>query len=135
MMLGVDGHVERAHVTLMLVSAPLHRGREAMRRTVRHDGRALRAAHGDLLALGLNDDHFDAVIENLSMTLGELGVGSELIDEVELVAESRFERSSPHSSARRLRRGSLPSTSRRCRARATCTKATVASTPAAQTRA
>jgi hypothetical protein len=41
MMLGVDGHVERAHVTLMLVSAPLHRGREAMRRTVRHDGRAL----------------------------------------------------------------------------------------------
>ncbi|MCP3712952.1 group 1 truncated hemoglobin [Paraburkholderia sp. CNPSo 3274] len=53
-----------------------------------YDGRTLRAAHGNPRALGLNDDHFDAVMENLSMALQELGVASELIEEVRLVAES-----------------------------------------------
>jgi len=56
--------------------------------TPAYDGRTLRAAHGNPRGMGLNDDHFDAVIENLSMTLQEVGVASELIDEVRLVAES-----------------------------------------------
>ncbi|CAN7463356.1 group 1 truncated hemoglobin [Trinickia sp. LjRoot230] len=53
-----------------------------------YDSRGLRFAHGRLADLGLNDSHFDAVIENLSMTLSELGIRNELIDEVKLVAES-----------------------------------------------
>ena len=41
-----------------------------------------------LVARGLDDSHFDAVVENLAATLKELGVGDDLIGEVALVAES-----------------------------------------------
>lgn len=54
-----------------------------------YDGRAMRAAHAKLVEeKGLNDDHFDAVLENLAGSLRELGVSDELIDEAALVAES-----------------------------------------------
>ncbi|MCB1954612.1 MAG: group 1 truncated hemoglobin [Rhodocyclaceae bacterium] len=54
-----------------------------------YDGRSLRAAHQGLVdKLGLGDEHFDAVVENLAAVLGELGVSGELIGEVALVAES-----------------------------------------------
>ena len=38
--------------------------------------------------IGLNDSHFDAVIENLGATLTELGVAPELIQEAAGIAES-----------------------------------------------
>jgi truncated hemoglobin YjbI len=38
--------------------------------------------------LGLNDEHFDAVVENLANTLDELGVSSSDIQEVGAIAES-----------------------------------------------
>lgn len=54
-----------------------------------YDGRSMRAAHQGLVdKLGLDESHFDAVVENLATTLKELGVSDELIDEVALVAES-----------------------------------------------
>lgn len=53
-----------------------------------YDGRNMRAAHSKLVARGLNDSHFDAVVEHLATTLQELGVAQELIDEVAAVAES-----------------------------------------------
>ena len=52
-------------------------------------GRSMAEAHRRLVdELGLDDTHFDAVVENLAQTLGELGVAPALIDEVALVAES-----------------------------------------------
>lgn len=54
-----------------------------------YNGRGMSAAHKPLVEkLGLNDTHFDAVVENLATTLTELGVGDELIGEVAAVAES-----------------------------------------------
>lgn len=54
-----------------------------------YSGRSLRDAHQRLVTqMGLNDSHFDAVVENLAATLTELGVAPELIDEVALIAES-----------------------------------------------
>src|SRR5919108_1617591 len=40
-----------------------------------YTGRDLRTAHANLVARGLSDGHFDAVVENLAATLRELGVG------------------------------------------------------------
>lgn len=53
-----------------------------------YSGRDLHAAHGRLAALGLDDQHFDAVLEHLSSTLRDAGVTNDVIDEVTLVAES-----------------------------------------------
>ena len=54
-----------------------------------YNGRGMRAAHQRLVdEKGLNDDHFDAVVENLAQTLEELEVAPELISEVAKVAES-----------------------------------------------
>ncbi len=53
-----------------------------------YDGKDMRAAHAELVGEGLNDSHFDAVVENLATTLKELGVADELIQEVANVAES-----------------------------------------------
>ncbi len=54
-----------------------------------YQGRSLRAAHQGLVdKLGLTDEHFDAVVEDLAATLTELGVSEDLIGEVALVAES-----------------------------------------------
>ena len=44
--------------------------------------------HAHLVARGLNDTHFDAVVENLAATLAELGVGAAEIAEVAKIAES-----------------------------------------------
>jgi hemoglobin len=38
--------------------------------------------------MGLNDSHFDAVVELLGGTLAELGVKQELIQQVAAIAES-----------------------------------------------
>lgn len=54
-----------------------------------YDGRGMREAHRPLVErIGLNDSHFDAVVENLAETLTELGVDKALIGEVANVAES-----------------------------------------------
>jgi hemoglobin len=38
--------------------------------------------------MGLNDSHFDAVVENLAITLTELGVSDALIGQVAAIAET-----------------------------------------------
>ncbi|QDF96693.1 group 1 truncated hemoglobin [Azoarcus sp. DD4] len=54
-----------------------------------YHGRNMRAAHQQLVdKLGLDDSHFDAVVENLAATLGALGVPQALIAEVGQVAAS-----------------------------------------------
>ena len=54
-----------------------------------YPGRTMRAAHKKLVEdMGLSDEHFDAVIENLGATLKELGVADELITEAATIAES-----------------------------------------------
>lgn len=54
-----------------------------------YPGRNMRAAHRRLVEeKGLNDTHFDAVIENLAATLRELGVSDDLIAEVATIAET-----------------------------------------------
>ena len=51
--------------------------------------RGMAAAHRKLVEeKGLNDSHFDAVVENLGATLAELGVADELIQQAAGVAES-----------------------------------------------
>lgn len=51
-------------------------------------GRDLRAAHVHLVKQGLNDSHFDIIVEHLGTTLEELGVPKELIQQVAAVADS-----------------------------------------------
>lgn len=52
-----------------------------------YDGKTMREAHKHLVEdMGLNGEHFDAVVENLVATLKELGVSDELIGEVAAVA-------------------------------------------------
>ena len=46
----------------------------------------MRESHADLE--GLDDTHFDAVVENLGATLSELGVSDDLIGQVVAVAET-----------------------------------------------
>ena len=53
-----------------------------------YTGQDMRTGHAHLVARGLNDSHFDAVAENLSATLQELGVGQDLIDQVMAIAGS-----------------------------------------------
>ncbi len=53
-----------------------------------YTGLDMRRAHAPLVARGLNDLHFDAVAENLSSTLQELGVAQALIDQVMEIAGS-----------------------------------------------
>ncbi len=51
-------------------------------------GRDLRAAHAHLVARGLNDTHFDIIVEHLGATLKEMGVKDELIAHAAKVANS-----------------------------------------------
>ncbi|MEL7244735.1 MAG: group 1 truncated hemoglobin [Cyanobacteria bacterium J06573_2] len=52
-----------------------------------YDGKTMRNAHKNLVEeMGLNEQHFDAVVENLVKTLKELGISDELIQEVGAVA-------------------------------------------------
>lgn len=53
----------------------------------RYDGQTMRAAHAKLVEKGLNDSHFDAVMENLGSTLKELGVADNLVNEAARIAE------------------------------------------------
>ena len=53
-----------------------------------YDGNNMRDAHKKFVDQGLNDMHFDAVVENLAQTLKELEVSSENIAEVATIAES-----------------------------------------------
>ena len=54
----------------------------------KYTGRPLREAHAQLVKKGLNDSHFDAVLENLGNSLKELGVPDDLIKEAANIAES-----------------------------------------------
>ncbi|MFO0973961.1 MAG: group 1 truncated hemoglobin [Phycisphaerae bacterium] len=53
-----------------------------------YNGRSMRHAHRALVERGLNDGHFDAVMEDLGATLTELKVPAELIAEAAAIAES-----------------------------------------------
>jgi hemoglobin len=53
-----------------------------------YDGKNMRDAHAKLVEHGLNDDHFNAVVENLGATLKELGVSDDLIAEAAAIAET-----------------------------------------------
>lgn len=48
----------------------------------------MREGHAHLVKQGLNDEHFDAVMENLGATLQELGVPADLISQAAAIAES-----------------------------------------------
>lgn len=53
-----------------------------------YSGKDMRAGHAHLVKMGLNDSHFDAVVELLGGTLSELGVPADLIQQVAAIAES-----------------------------------------------
>jgi len=53
-----------------------------------YTGKDMREGHAHLVKDGLNDSHFDAVVENLGATLKELGVADDLIVQVAAVAET-----------------------------------------------
>jgi hemoglobin len=53
-----------------------------------YSGLDMRQGHAHLVAKGLNDSHFDAVMENLAATMRELKVPEELIAEAAAIAES-----------------------------------------------
>jgi hemoglobin len=53
-----------------------------------YSGRSLRDGHARLVKMGLNDDHYDAVLEDLNATLLELGVAEDMINEVCALVES-----------------------------------------------
>ncbi len=54
-----------------------------------YPGKTMRIAHKRLVEdMGLSDEHFDAVLENLGKTLKELGVPDDLIGEAASIAES-----------------------------------------------
>jgi hemoglobin len=54
----------------------------------KYSGEDMRKGHAHLVAKGLNDKHFDAVMENLGATLKELNVPADLIAEAAAIAES-----------------------------------------------
>jgi len=53
-----------------------------------YTGQDMRIAHARLVKMGLNDSHFDAVMEHLGATLVELNVPADLIGEAAAIAES-----------------------------------------------
>lgn len=53
-----------------------------------YTGKDMRQGHAHLVKAGLNDSHFDAVMEHLAATLTELKVPAELIAEAAKIAES-----------------------------------------------
>jgi len=54
----------------------------------KYSGKDMRVGHAHLVKRGLNDTHFNAVMENLAATLQELKVPAELIAQAAAVAES-----------------------------------------------
>lgn len=53
-----------------------------------YTGEDMRKGHAHLVKMGLDDSHFNAVMDNLSTTLSELNVPQALIDQVAAIAES-----------------------------------------------
>ena len=53
-----------------------------------YSGTDMRNAHARLVKMGLNNDHFDAVMEHLGATMKELNVPDELIAQAAAIAES-----------------------------------------------
>ena len=53
-----------------------------------YSGKDMRTGHARLVAMGLNDSHFDAIVELLGGTLKEMGVADNLIAQVAAIAES-----------------------------------------------
>jgi hemoglobin len=53
-----------------------------------YTGADMRKGHAHLVKMGLNDSHFDAVMENLGATLKDLNVPAELIGQAAAIAES-----------------------------------------------
>lgn len=53
-----------------------------------YSGADMRRGHAHLVAQGLNDSHFDAVMEHLGATLTELNVPGNLIAQAAAIAES-----------------------------------------------
>ncbi|WP_333877994.1 group I truncated hemoglobin [Methylobacter sp.] len=53
-----------------------------------YTGEDMRKGHAHLVKMGLDDSHFDAVVENLGATLNELNVPQELITEVVAICET-----------------------------------------------
>lgn len=53
-----------------------------------YTGEDMRKGHAHLVAKGLNDSHFDAVMENIAATLTELKVPGNLIAQAAAIAES-----------------------------------------------
>jgi hemoglobin len=53
-----------------------------------YTGEDMRRGHAHLVAKGLNDSHFNAVMENLGATLKELNVPGDLIAKAAAIAES-----------------------------------------------
>ena len=53
-----------------------------------YTGTDMRTAHARFVKMGLNDSHFDAVVENLGATLTELNVPQALIAEVAALCET-----------------------------------------------
>ncbi|MGZ8095470.1 MAG: group I truncated hemoglobin [Methylosarcina sp.] len=51
-----------------------------------YTGKDMRSAHAHLVKMGLNDSHFDAVMEHLGATLVELNVPQDLIAEAAGIA-------------------------------------------------
>lgn len=58
----------------------------------KYSGRGMKAAHSKMVKeMGLNDTHFDAVMDNLGATLTELNVPADLIGQAAAIAESTRE--------------------------------------------
>lgn len=53
-----------------------------------YSGEDMRKAHARLVKMGLNNDHFNAVMEHLEATMQELNVPQELIAQAAAIAES-----------------------------------------------
>ncbi len=53
-----------------------------------YTGRSLRDGHARLVKMGLNDSHYDAVMEHLGATMTELNVPQDLIAEAAALVES-----------------------------------------------
>ena len=53
-----------------------------------YTGMDMRRGHARLVTQGLNDSHFDAVMENLAATMKELNVPDDLIAQAAAIAES-----------------------------------------------
>lgn len=53
-----------------------------------YSGKDMRDGHAHLVKMGLDDSHFDAVMEHLGATMQELAVPDDLIAEAAAIAES-----------------------------------------------